>query len=294
MVLRGGGRLSFLSGQGFTGGSDRKNGYPELVSGSCLAWHYKPLQFPRPLRKRVRVRGKLAFTLAEVLITLGIIGIVASMTMPTLIGKYKKKELANRAKVAYSILSQAIKLSEVENGEVKYWDTSPGGGHGFENTRLFDEKYILPYLKGYKYCASGKSEEAVKKCGLAAFSASHTYFLSNGVAISAQPSASPTHEANFVLNLDMDVNGPQGPNRMGYDQFQFYLYREYGNFAPISEVAALTREDILRGKNVMIDGDMHYVACKKSKTEDNDIYYRHGCTALLMMDGWEFKDDYPW
>uniref|UniRef100_UPI00402818C9 prepilin-type N-terminal cleavage/methylation domain-containing protein n=1 Tax=Candidatus Scatousia sp. TaxID=3085663 RepID=UPI00402818C9 len=135
MVLRGGGRLSFLSGQGFTGGSDRENGYPELVSGSCLAKALQAVTVPRPLRERVMVRGKSAFTLAEVLITLGIIGIVAAMTMPTLIGKYKKKELANRAKVAYSILSQAIKLSEVENGEVKYWDAYPGGGHGFENTR---------------------------------------------------------------------------------------------------------------------------------------------------------------
>lgn len=34
---------------------------------------------------------KRGFTLAEVLITLGIIGVVASMTMPVLVGNYKKK-----------------------------------------------------------------------------------------------------------------------------------------------------------------------------------------------------------
>ena len=41
--------------------------------------------FPRQFGERVRERGYLvAFTLAEVLITLGIIGIVAAMTMPSL------------------------------------------------------------------------------------------------------------------------------------------------------------------------------------------------------------------
>ena len=44
---------------------------------------------------------KKAFTLAEVLITLGIIGIVAAMTLPTLIGKYQKKQTVTQLKKAY-------------------------------------------------------------------------------------------------------------------------------------------------------------------------------------------------
>lgn len=234
---------------------------------------------------------KKGFTLAEVLITIGVIGIIAAMTLSTLMTKYEKREISIRAKAAYSMLSQAIKLSEIENGEVKYWETNLSGSHSFENTDMFYKKYILPYLKGYKYCASGRSEDAKKKCGIASFTASHTYFLNNGVAISLQPAL---NRSDIVLDLEMDVNGPKPPNRAGYDQFQFYLYRKYGNLAPISEVSALTREEILQGKEVVIDGSMHYVSCKKSKTTEDDIYYRHGCTALLIMDGWDFKKDYPW
>lgn len=47
------------------------------------------------------------FTLAEVLITLGIIGVVVAMTIPTLISKYKHKEYETRFKKAYSMLAQA-------------------------------------------------------------------------------------------------------------------------------------------------------------------------------------------
>lgn len=54
-----------------------------------------------------------AFTLAEVLVTLGIIGVVAAMTMPTLIGNTKPKELEAQFKKAHSMLSQAT-VSVVE------------------------------------------------------------------------------------------------------------------------------------------------------------------------------------
>ena len=44
---------------------------------------------------------KFAFTLAEVLITLGIIGVVAAMTMPSLIANYKKKQAVTQLKATY-------------------------------------------------------------------------------------------------------------------------------------------------------------------------------------------------
>lgn len=51
---------------------------------------------------------KIAFTLAEVLITLGIIGVVAAMTLPTVINNVHHKELETALKKQYSTLSQAI------------------------------------------------------------------------------------------------------------------------------------------------------------------------------------------
>uniref|UniRef100_UPI00402A5199 prepilin-type N-terminal cleavage/methylation domain-containing protein n=1 Tax=Candidatus Scatousia sp. TaxID=3085663 RepID=UPI00402A5199 len=65
---------------------------------------------------------KKGFTLAEVLITLGIIGIVAAMTLPGLNAKYKKNQTVTQLKKAYTVLAQAIKLSEVRNGSLDYWD----------------------------------------------------------------------------------------------------------------------------------------------------------------------------
>lgn len=51
---------------------------------------------------------KFGFTLAEVLITLGIIGVIAALTLPSLIQKKQTKELETGLKVAYSLINQAI------------------------------------------------------------------------------------------------------------------------------------------------------------------------------------------
>ena len=61
-----------------------------------------------------------AFTLAEILITLGIIGVVAAMTIPSIIIDYQKKHTVEALKKAYSTLDQALVSSIFENGEPEY------------------------------------------------------------------------------------------------------------------------------------------------------------------------------
>lgn len=68
---------------------------------------------------------KKGFTLAEVLITLGIIGIVAAMTLPALVHNYKKQEIEAKIKKFYTNMAQAVKLSEIDNGPAFYWSKMP-------------------------------------------------------------------------------------------------------------------------------------------------------------------------
>lgn len=60
--------------------------------------------------------------MAEVLITLGVIGIISAITLPNLIANYQKKSVANRLKKMYAVTKQAVKLSTVDNDEVSGWD----------------------------------------------------------------------------------------------------------------------------------------------------------------------------
>ena len=66
-------------------------------------------------------KGFRAFTLAEVLITLGIIGIVAAMTIPTLIAKYSERQTVSQLTKLYSTLTQAYQMLQAEYGQLSTW-----------------------------------------------------------------------------------------------------------------------------------------------------------------------------
>ncbi len=96
------------------------------------------------------------FTLAEVLITLGIIGVVAAMTLPTLIQNHNKKVVETRLMKFYSTMNQAIQLAEVDYGERETWyakyddlDTDIKGRPvtGKSYREKWFNKYLAPYMK---------------------------------------------------------------------------------------------------------------------------------------------------
>jgi len=109
-----------------------------------------------------------AFTLAEVLITLGIIGVVAAMTMPTLLQKNQEKVTVNKVKTAYSLLNQAYLLARQEKGDIDSWFTENStfnrdeennvehNPSGRNNQDILWDK-ITPYLKIATRCRANDS-----------------------------------------------------------------------------------------------------------------------------------------
>ena len=110
---------------------------------------------------------KAAFTLAEVLITLGIIGVVAAMTLPTLVTKNRDKELVSRVKKTYSNIQNATLLAQKDYGVIG------------DNSFLFDSAKGLAavtsdfakYFNGAKVCQS----QATKGCGPYYYKVKYTY-----------------------------------------------------------------------------------------------------------------------
>ena len=80
---------------------------------------------------------KKAFTLAEVLITLTIIGVIAALTIPNLLQKHQEQETVTRLKKAYSTLSQTTAKAIADNGPISTWEV---------DNETFADKYLLPYL----------------------------------------------------------------------------------------------------------------------------------------------------
>ncbi|MBP3924386.1 type II secretion system protein [bacterium] len=178
---------------------------------------------------------KVAFTLAEVLITLGIIGVVAAMTMPALIQKHQEQVTVNKVKAAYSIMSQAINLAIAENGDVSGWETEEviENRHVLEGrdetpliTRAYKIDVIINKLKLAKNCGYDKDgcfAEHVKRLNGSKerdFNKITTYYnviLSNGISLSIQAFGDDKLKGEFWI----DVNGLKQPNVVGKDIFLF-------------------------------------------------------------------------
>ena len=236
---------------------------------------------PQPT-ENFNAQRRVAFTLAEVLITLGIIGVVAAMTLPTLIANYQKQETISKLQKVYTILNQALKLSEVDNGEFEYWDVD------HSDPEAYFEKYWKPYLKIAKMC------NTYQECGYTAIdpltfaNGNHsttsivnhmrtTFYLPDGVllAISLQSGGGTSEDGSPIpvsdnLGIFIDLNGANRPNQYGKDFF----------------VATLTKKGVLpSGYNLSYDE----VAENCSKTGSGSH-----CMSKLIRDGWKIKDDYPW
>ena len=86
---------------------------------------------------------RVAFTLAEVLITLGIIAVVAALTLPTVVSNYKKQVTVSKLQKAYSTINNAFKQSEAANESSEFCDDPVVTG-----SQSYFEKYFKPYLNG--------------------------------------------------------------------------------------------------------------------------------------------------
>lgn len=211
---------------------------------------------------------KNGFTLAEVLITLGIIGIVAALTMPSLIQNSKRQETSARLKKFYSTMSQALIMAELDNGPIKDWpktemiyndegeydkEANSNVAHNFFNN------YLVPY---FKYISAKEDPD-----------------YNNYIKIILQDGSYFHVRNGSCIDITFDTNGNKRLNKLGSDKFVF----------------------VICGKNIKAAVSGHFSAyCPKAtkcssraqaiQSCEEDANY---CAGILQLDNWEIKNDYP-
>ena len=231
----------------------------------------------------IKSKTQTAFTLAEVLITLAIIGVVAALTLPTLMHNYKKNEASARLRKFNSIFNQMVLLSENDNGPSGDWErngdiTDESGkmdwSANFAEQRRFFDKYFAPYLE-YLEIKDGETDTDEEG----------NVSVKSHVRIYFKDGSSANFYNGGAYSFVYDVNGDRQPNLTGYDRFVWDIWPSttakiyypknynYGTRRMYGDAGTKTRTDYLN-------------YCKN----DNVVF----CTRLLELDNWEFKDDYPY
>ena len=234
---------------------------------------------------------KAAFTLAEVLITLGIIGIVAALTVPNLVQGYRKHVVETRLKEFYTIMQQAFKMAEVDNGDIANWGRYGNPGNVYTENDVWQsnsddwfDKYISPYLK-----------EEKRDLGAENFTASRILrVLPNGSAFAFNVNA-----ITFFSFADDYYKCAQYGNDLikkcsGRKYFLFKYYQDscitpfdYPNHSTKLSLEYSDYRNRLRREQLV--GNIG--SCSKKSIEANRE--AHYCAELIMLEGWKIPKDYP-
>lgn len=214
-----------------------------------------------------------AFTMAEVLITLGIIGIVVAMTFPTLISKHEKYVLKNQFQKAYAVI-QNVTLMLQANGINPYEEYV---GIKTERDETLIQKEIDDIIrftagsincnKHYYICAFGvrypEDRKRYKTLDGKNFAHIDADATPNSPIILADGTMIIVGGKIFEkARLYVDINGiKKGPNKLGYDLHTFKI-----------------------NKDNTITGEENAAKCTFSENANAASYLGFGCTAYAIMD----------
>lgn len=210
----------------------------------------------------------------------------------------KKNATVERLKKAYSTLSNAVTASIAINGPIETWSVpsvSPSGSSSSKIvTKEFAEEYLIPYLNVAQICEHGKDDGCNYQIGNSGYAFAnginhltysdflgekkYGFVLADGTTVSF--SVAFVDGEIYSSEFAVDINGPKKPNKVGRDVFVFgnkFLYED----------TILTKKLIDSPCNMEKLGRE---ACKNYCKRMSRAF----CTGLIMADGWQIKDDYPW
>lgn len=218
------------------------------------------------------------FTLAEVLVTLGIIGVVSAMTIPTLMQNHQRKVYVTQLHKVYTEFTQAAVMILNDNNAINL--SEAGLGSSAQNVTTKSETFIKKYFKVLNDCGSGSATPCFadsyktlsgENVGTT-WSSCHSFALANGASVCM----SGFHDG--MAYILVDTNGSSGPNIAGRDYWVLALYND-----------------------AVIDNGVTE-ACRKSSTCDpvteRESYYSNcedpdnapdGCFGRILNDNWEMN-----
>lgn len=203
------------------------------------------------------LKGFRGFTLAEVLITLGIIGVVSALTLPSVITKYKRQNAETRLKKFYSVINQALQMSVAEHGEIEFnFVNDTNNDEHSKEVEEFFKQYITKYLvkiKDEKYNQNYYDVVFLDGSGFRGYIGSNDVFY-------------------IFYRLNYNTDSSTLTNLDGKNEFLF-TYNN-GRIEPIWKTNS--------------------ISSLKSNCYQTGNVQRHGCAALIMQNGWKIPEDYPW
>lgn len=183
----------------------------------------------------MQIKRFIGFTIAEVLITICIVGIVATIILPGLIVNIEKQIAVAKVKEIYSMLSQATnQINKNCGGDVSGCLAAPNAADNNAAARNDLARIYKSEFNIVKDCTDGVTtncfvNENIKylrdypfdwhNLSTAIYASNSAFVLKNGMVLGFDWD----NNGSYYFTIDVDINGNKGPNRMGKDVF-FFVY----------------------------------------------------------------------
>lgn len=212
---------------------------------------------------------KPAFTLAEVLVTLGIIGVVSAMTVPTLMQNYQRKSYVTQLHKVYNEMAQAFVQYQNDKNALNLAEAGLTSQASLNN-------FVADYFKVVQTCENALTPCFIEQTSYrkltggslgSPYTVQTSYVLASGASIRLHYSQSGDRLGYIMA----DLNGNKGPNILGRDLFTITFYKnglmdDNGTSAPLSDDE----------RDKLFD-----TYCSKSTSSD------YGCFGKILNDNWE-------
>ena len=255
-------------------------------------------------RHSERLAKKSAFTLAEVLITLGIIGVVAAVTLPTLVANYQKTVWVNQLKKTYSTLNEGFKQIVANEGCTTLECAGLSGtgndtGFDFSNANTKD-KFVKEFKLENVFVGEPPSNSIynykVKTLSGYELSFQEDFIPDNEYSLSGTTTSgeiiSIVVAAWIGPIIVVDINGLKSPNTIGRDIFMF-SYFDYNDSVMV--VPFYSRNHI----NWYLTFDyidpsteterIQTVNSSCSVIDESTDFDSFTCAEKIIMDGWKMN-----
>ena len=241
-------------------------------------------------------KKKPGFTLAELLIALVIVGVIAVLVLIPFSNKIQKKKTLTKVKISYAQIYQAIRLAEADFGPIGDWDlklyASGGNYYNATNSKKVFNMYFRPYLKTAAVCG----QPGTKTECTAGTDHAYNFRLNSGATVnfSVYPHVPlptetwqyPNMNSKYYIRFHLYIDGKVKKYVSGVNTFIFDT--DGGIFAPAGYYPGISIDDIKAGK--VSSGDWTNGRKKIYCNKNN----RGACTLYLYLNKWEIPKDYPW
>lgn len=240
------------------------------------------------------------FTLAEVLITLGIIGVVAALTLPNLIANYQKMVWATQLKKTVSTLEQGFQKLLADEGvdrlididEIKKESGCCETGDG--EIWCKDMLNLLNKYFNWNYENIDSDDDQVINLNDGSQISNFEFHLGDDYTELSNQECEKAKAlggnmcSELAPTIEIDVNGKKSPNESGKDRFTFAMSGE-GKLYPYKgkDWAIFNHQEAITTNTFYWKNDKNYGSCPPKQ---NPTAWDNGCAARVVENGW--KIDY--